>query len=296
MDSKSDNKNNNNRTRSASPKKSSSSSNNNNNSSSTDSSKSLMIHQPSYCGQKLTLKCEILSPVCRQYTIEPETPVYKFAGGLVGWLDLLVIVFALGSQLPSLLQQQQSATTVAAVETTVRTPPLPILIGIGFLAARFLYHLLFARVPAERLTVIRGVGCQLNRKQPGIFSSWSSTELIDVATMTNLVIHEGFLRHRVVYFMAIACQDRPSLILPFNNTLPQLAVLRVILRGVRAVLYGETEEGLSLAEMEQAATNSNNNNNNTSMRNAIIEDDDDDDDAGTTASNSQVSKSDDDDE
>ena len=38
--------------------------------------------------------------------------------------------------------------------------------------------------------------------------------------------------------------------LPFANTLPQLCVLRTVLRGTRAVLYNEPEEGLSLADME----------------------------------------------
>lgn len=269
---------------------------NNNNAATTTT---LFQHQPSYCGQKLRLKCEILSPVCRQYTVEPETPVYKFAGGLVGLVDLIVIVFALGSQLPSLLQNNNPLAKNSTSTTTTSPYVLstPIILCIAFLIARILYHVFVARVPAERLTVIRGVGCQLNRQSSSsLFGTWGSTELIDVATITSCVIHEGYLRHRVVYFLAIACQDRPSLILPFSSTLPQLAVLRVILRGVRAVLYGEVEEGLSLGELDyemnnqqqqqqQQSTHDNNNKN-------VI----DDEENTTNGSNSQISKSDEEEE
>ena len=83
-----------------------------------------------------------------------------------------------------------------------------------------------------------------------MFGRWGATELVDVATITSLVINESFFRHRVVFYLAIACQDKKSLILPFANTLPQLCVLRTILRGTRAVLYGDPEEGLSLADIE----------------------------------------------
>ena len=254
------------------------------------------VNQPSYCGQKLKVRCEVLSPVCRQFTLDPEQSTsYSFiGGGLFSLIDLIVVVFAIGSKLPiaSLLNDNfstmmknnntdtiitstsnnnnenkipssdqhhhndfsaiissftQSITSflIATVTLAKENPFFTVL--LLFLILRSLYRIC-TRVPAERLTVIQGVGLQLNKQN--IFGKWSSTELVDVATITSLVINEAFFRHRVVFYLAIACQDRRQLVLPFANTLPQLCVLRTVLRGTRAVLYNEPEEGLSLADIE----------------------------------------------
>lgn len=267
------------------------------------------LSQPSYCGQKLKVRCEALSPVCRQFTLDPEPSVmhsYSFFGGMLGLIDMIVIVFAIGSKLPiaSLLNVSSSAaassmpttksalnadtvlvnsssltsttpSSSGATSTIIDSSHLDVVSFINFMFASMLAFLaatvtaakenptftiliiflivrsvyrIVTRVPAERLTAIRGVGLQLNKQN--MFGTWSATELVDVATITSLVVNETFFRHRVIYCMAVACQDKKQLVLPFANTLPQLCVLRTILRGTRAVLYGEPEEGLSLADLE----------------------------------------------
>lgn len=235
-----------------------------------DSTSSSVYHLrnlPSYCGQKLKLTSEILSPVCRQYTLEPESPEYSLFYGLVSLVDLIIIVFAVGSKLPSLLQTEHHSQQQLPLHSPPPLPPVDVtapnssplvpffntiltaheqLVSLIrgnvlltslllLLLVRILYRVVVARVPAERLTVIRGVGIQLGAQN--LFGQWTTAELVDAATITSFVIHEAYLRHRVVFFLAVACQDRPNLVLPFANTLPQLAVLRVVLNGARGVLY-----------------------------------------------------------
>ena len=197
-------------------------------------------------------------------------------------IDLIIIVFAIGSKLPSLLQiSTPSTTTISHTHINAESPPQPfdfnLLLSFDYLfnlifrqnlllsslmfllLIRVLYRVFIARVPAERLTVIRGVGIQLSKQT--LFGGWGAAELVDVATITSFVVHEAYLRHRVVYFLAASCQDRPTLVLPFANTLPRLSVLRVILRGASGILY------VKYQQQQQSKTKDEDDSNNTNNKN-----------------------------
>lgn len=217
-----------------------------------------ILHQhQSYGGDALSFSCDSKSAVRRTFTISPVTPALQF--GFLTLVDLLIAVFALAPYLQQLLTPVQSReeTLTGAESASSSSSSLSPFFTSSLLRVLLLVFVArvvwrFAtRVPAERLTVVRNVGVQLHRQS--IFGTWQPVELIDVGAITSLFIHEGFLHHRCVFFLAIACQDRPRLALPFHNTMPRLPVLQAVLRGTRAVLYGEPEVGPTLSEIEAAS-------------------------------------------
>jgi hypothetical protein len=108
----------------------------------------------------------------------------------------------------------------------------------------------FNSVPVESVTAIRGIGLQVSKRT----SRGDAIErVIDVNSIDCLVIHEGYFRHQTVYFLAVVVRDSPQSVVLFADTLPRLTMLRVVLRGLRHVLYQEPEHGLSLAEANTAS-------------------------------------------
>jgi hypothetical protein len=229
----------------------------------------MSVSSTSYSGEPLTFVCDTKSAVRRSFTVNPQSPALSL--GLFTLADTLILVFALAPFLqlllaPSSADSGGSSSLLSAILFLAPAPPdmraqvLLLRALLVVFVARVAWRIA-TRVPAERLTVVRNVGVQLHRH--GLLGGWRAVELIDVGTITSLVIHEGFQRHRCVFFLAIVCQDRPRTVLPFHNTMPRLPVLRAVLRGARAVLYGEPENGSTLAEIEAeelAALNSSNNN------------------------------------
>jgi len=116
-------------------------------------------------------------------------------------------------------------------------------------------------VPIESVTAIRGVGLQISTRpgrQWGASSPRSTSgigagtvrRVIDVNSIDALVIHESYYRHRCVYFLAVVVRDEPKSVVLFADTLPRLEALRVVLRGLRHVLYGSPEHGPTLGQAD----------------------------------------------
>lgn len=114
-------------------------------------------------------------------------------------------------------------------------------------AIRFLFAL--QRVYIEEVIAIRGVGIQLT--DYGVFNQIRRRQLIDMKLIRSLVIHDAFFRYQPIFFLSSSVENQSKRIVFFAETLPRLAALQMVLRGLRHILYGEEEEGPSLSEMEQ---------------------------------------------
>lgn len=171
---------------------------------------------------------------------------------------LLPLVIAASANSPRVPQWWRSLTTEneavsrgaahweAALPLNVRVlAPL-----IGFVLV--LVHVLRAyyRVQVEEVLAIRGIGLQLSTYD--VFHRVRSRELIDVKLIRSLVLHDAFFRYQPIFFLSSSIENRASRVVYFAATLPRLEVLRPVLCGLRHVLYGEEEHGLSLSEMETA--------------------------------------------
>lgn len=105
------------------------------------------------------------------------------------------------------------------------------------------------RVYVEEVLVMRGVGLQFSSY--GIFNTLRYKVFVDLQMLRSLVIHDAFFRYQPLFYLSSSVENRAERMVYFPDTLPRLAVLRVVLNGIRGVLYGEPEEGPSLAELEE---------------------------------------------
>lgn len=100
----------------------------------------------------------------------------------------------------------------------------------------------------ETVTALRGVGLQITS------SSWGGivrrSTFVDLESIHTLGIHEGYFRHRCVFFLMLTQELREDVVVLFQSALPRLPVIQSILRGLRHTLYQERLEGQSLAEKE----------------------------------------------
>ncbi|KAG5485072.1 hypothetical protein CUR178_08042 [Leishmania enriettii] len=147
----------------------------------------------------------------------------------------------------------KSATSVSFTQVT-STPALDtsltlvLLLLSTFLLVKRLSGAL-SRVYVEEVLVMRGVGLQFSAY--GIFNTLRYRRFVDLLMLRSLVIHDAFFRYQPIFFLSSSVENKAERIVYFPETLPRLAVLRLILNGIRGVLYGEPEDGLSLAEMEE---------------------------------------------
>ncbi|KPI90661.1 hypothetical protein ABL78_0257 [Leptomonas seymouri] len=107
----------------------------------------------------------------------------------------------------------------------------------------------FTRVYVEEVFVMRGVGLQFTSY--GIFNTLRYKVFVDLQMLRSLVIHDAFFRYQPIFYLSSSVENRAERMVYFPDTLPRLAVLRPVLNGIRGVLYGELEEGPSLAELEE---------------------------------------------
>jgi hypothetical protein len=200
-------------------------------------------------------------------TYEVSTP----APPLLTWLDLLLCAFAGVFQVAH--WGLSRATTFNVSAAVVRHFPAwlqglsglvsPQLSPVAFV----LIVLIVGRIvrswagtlPVESVTAIRGVGLQIVSR-PG--RQWGSASgstgiaagtvqrVLDVNSIDASVIHEGYFRHRCVYFLAAVVRDEPESVVLFADTLPRLEALRAVLRGLRHVLYGTPEYGPTLGQAD----------------------------------------------
>lgn len=105
------------------------------------------------------------------------------------------------------------------------------------------------RVYVEEVLVMRGVGLQFSAY--GIFNTLRYRLFVDLHMLRSLVIHDAFFRYQPMFFLSSSVENQAARVVYFPDTLPRLAVLRPVLNGIRGVLYGDPEEGPSLAELEE---------------------------------------------
>lgn len=100
----------------------------------------------------------------------------------------------------------------------------------------------------EEVIVVAGVGIYITSY--GLWNNVRHTSFMDACLLRSLVIHDAFFRYQPIFFLSATVESWPSRVVFFPHTLPRLDILLPVLRGMRAVLFGEAETGLSLAEME----------------------------------------------
>eukprot|EP00744_Colponema_vietnamica_P002865 GILI01004456.1.p1 GENE.GILI01004456.1~~GILI01004456.1.p1 ORF type:complete len:344 (-),score=41.27 GILI01004456.1:37-1068(-) len=104
------------------------------------------------------------------------------------------------------------------------------------------------QIAEEEILVIQGVGIQVTIRN--FLGTVVSQRFIDASLIRSIFIHEGFFRHRVIFFLAVLIENRSDLEVLFQESLPRLAALRPILSGIRTVLYPSKKEfGPSLADL-----------------------------------------------
>eukprot|EP00796_Vickermania_ingenoplastis_P011397 gene11397-7902_t len=127
-----------------------------------------------------------------------------------------------------------------------------LMVSPGIVIPLFRMFNAFTSVYIEEVVVVAGVGLQLTSY--GIFNTVRSSTFVDLSMIRSLVIHDAFFRYQPIFFLSASVENQPQRLIFFPHTLPRLEVLLPVLRGVRAVLYGEPETGLSLAQMEEKQT------------------------------------------
>ncbi|KPA74786.1 hypothetical protein ABB37_09069 [Leptomonas pyrrhocoris] len=137
------------------------------------------------------------------------------------------------------------ATHAAALDVTVTI--VLFFFSVVLLAKRL--SSAFSRVYVEEVLVMRGVGLQF--ASYGIFHTLRYKVFVDLQMLRSLVIHDAFARYQPIFYLSSSVENRAERVVFFPDTLPRLAVLRPVLNGIRGVLYGEPEEGPSLAELEE---------------------------------------------
>lgn len=130
-----------------------------------------------------------------------------------------------------------SPATASAVATLV----------LAFAVVRVVFFL--RGTVEESVLAVRGIGLQLTRRNA---LGQTVSRFIDQGAVTSLFVHEGYFRHQCVFFMGAVVEEQDRTVVFFDETLPRVAVLRTVLRGLREVLYNESPEGPSLAEIEAA--------------------------------------------
>lgn len=108
----------------------------------------------------------------------------------------------------------------------------------------------------QRVVVVSGVGMQLTTFN--YLGRVVQQKFLDVNRIHSVVIHEAFLRQRVVFYLAAIVDNESDVTVLFEEMVPRLSLLRPLLCGIRSVLFQESEHGPTLGELEeQGAANTN---------------------------------------
>ncbi|KAK9471691.1 GPI-GlcNAc transferase complex, PIG-H component-domain-containing protein [Dipodascopsis tothii] len=87
----------------------------------------------------------------------------------------------------------------------------------------------------ESVLVTRGLGVQLTSSGPTVFSRRSS--FVPVEHIESVILHEGFHRFAVVFYMAVVVKGRDRLQVVFPTLLPRREPLEAVWRDVQKCLY-----------------------------------------------------------
>lgn len=216
----------------------------------------LLSNQPTCTGCRVDLHVQPWSSGVRTYTVSVRDAV------LVPLSDMVLAAFGLLFLLPQL---RDSASNLS-IGGGAALPPAPastwqFSIGqvgtaaVGWTACGVLLSFVLFRIALrlfqskeESVCAINGVGLQFHRKN--VLGRMVATRFVDHSSIRALVIHEGYYRHQAIFYLAIVVEGEEDVLVVFEETLPRVNVLKKVLRGLRCVLYGESEEGPSLAEMQ----------------------------------------------
>lgn len=103
--------------------------------------------------------------------------------------------------------------------------------------------LLWLQSPEDSITVMKGIGIQLNSKKLWRFQS--SNSFIPIDKMIDLVIHEGFHDYgQVIFYLCIltkANTDKNSITVVFPEFLPRKDILLTVWTLSRELLFGSSQ-------------------------------------------------------
>jgi hypothetical protein len=95
------------------------------------------------------------------------------------------------------------------------------------------------KIRKESLTVIHGVGIQLQRES---YCGRSRREFYEREHIHTVVINEGFHLNKVIYYLGFLQRGSKDLLLPFSHILPRLETILVIYKGTYGSLHGVADE------------------------------------------------------
>ncbi|KAK6877665.1 Phosphatidylinositol N-acetylglucosaminyltransferase subunit gpi15 [Candida tropicalis] len=97
--------------------------------------------------------------------------------------------------------------------------------------------------PEDSITVMKGIGIQLNSKKLWKFQSYDS--FIPIENMIDLVIHEGFHEYgQVIFYLCVLTKangDKNSITVVFPEFLPRKDILLTVWTLSRELLFGSTQ-------------------------------------------------------
>lgn len=212
-------------------------------------------------GATVNVTCTTAAGVsaCRTYSVQPVGRRLPSAVNMLCWFVAVALQWSWAyGRLPTALLAPVSvgADLLNAVAASVAWAhgstmgffsPAAMIVAVWGLVSHFVLA-----TTCEEVFAVRGVGLQLSSRDG--LRRQSVCKVIDVNTIDAVVIHEGYFRHQVVYYLCVVVKDSPDVVVLFEDTLPRLAALRHILRGIRHVLYNEREFGPSMADADRVVT------------------------------------------
>jgi phosphatidylinositol glycan class H protein len=91
----------------------------------------------------------------------------------------------------------------------------------------------------ESVLAIRDIGIQVKN----IYANKTEkSRFIEQSKLADILIHEGIFFQTIRYYMTLLVKHERKTVVVFEHTLPKLACLLDVYRGIRAVMYGESEE------------------------------------------------------
>ncbi|KAG5366326.1 Phosphatidylinositol N-acetylglucosaminyltransferase subunit gpi15 [Yarrowia sp. B02] len=122
---------------------------------------------------------------------------------------------------------------------------------IALLALWMLTVMVLMRRPykIESLFVVHGIGLQVYTS--GNYYFMGQTTFLNLDSIIDLVIHEGFKGLEVIFFMAILVKDKDRTVVVFPDLLPRRQLLERVWRESRACLYSDQPERFRKPELKE---------------------------------------------
>jgi hypothetical protein len=231
---------------------------------------SSITHHVAVGGAGITLTTDSFSSSLRRYVVARES----VGGGVLRVLDMLLLSLGALLNLPAVANANIFETEEALIFATVPGSVVPYVqswyntlferpyvvawtesvspslfwsaLLVAVVIARVLLRL--SGVQRQEVVAMRGVGVQVTNYS--VTGAVVSRKFIDKDLIRSVFIHEGYFRHQAVFFLGIVVENEDRITVLFDETLPLLPVLRIVLCGIHHVLYQENDsQGPSLAEL-----------------------------------------------